>query len=55
MRRVLALLRMDFHDPVELRPELAGRPVYLALSCDENEVVRMKPQNLLVNLPLACT
>lgn len=55
MRRILALLRMDFPGPGDLRPELAGRPVYLALSCDENEVVRMKPQNLLVNLPLART
>ena len=55
MRRILALLRMDFQGPGDLRPELAGRPVYLALACDENEVVRMKPQNLLVNLPLART
>jgi len=55
MRRILALMRMDFRGPGNLRPELAGRPVYLALSCDESEVVRMKPQNLLVNLPLACT
>jgi len=55
MRRILALLRMDFQGPGDFRPELAGRPVYLALSCDENEVVRMKPQNLLVNLPLART
>jgi hypothetical protein len=55
MRRILALMRMDFQGPGELRPELAGRPVYLALSCDENEVVRMKPQNLLINLPLAQT
>lgn len=55
MRRILALLRMDFQGPGDLRPELAGRPVYLALACDENEVVRMKPQNLLVNLPLTRT
>jgi hypothetical protein len=55
MRRILALLRMDFQGPGDLRPELAGQPVYLALACDENEVVRMKPQNLLVNLPLART
>jgi Family of unknown function (DUF6352) len=55
MRRILALMRMDFKGPGDLRPELAGRPVYLALSCDENEVVRMKPQNLLINLPLAQT
>jgi Family of unknown function (DUF6352) len=53
MRRILALMRMDFQQPGDLRPELAGRPVYLALSCDESDVVRMKPQNLLVNLPLA--
>jgi len=55
MRRILALLRMDFQGPGDLRPELAGRPVYLALACDEKEVVRMKPQNLLLNLPLART
>lgn len=53
MRRILALMRMDLQGPGDLRPELAGRPLYLALSCDENDVVRMKPQNLLVNLPLA--
>ena len=53
MHRILALMRMDFEGPGDLRPELAGRPVYLALSGDENDIVRMKPQNLLVNLPLA--
>jgi hypothetical protein len=53
MRRVLALFRMDFTDPAAMRPELSGRPVYLALSCDDDEVLRMKPQNLLLNLPLA--
>ena len=26
--------------------------VYLGLCADENEFVRMKPQNLLLNLPL---
>jgi hypothetical protein len=36
-----------------MRPDIAGKPVYLALSMDENGVVRMKPQNLLLNLPLA--
>ena len=42
MRRLLALFRLKLDD----------RDVILALSCDENEVVRAKPQNLLVNLPL---
>jgi hypothetical protein len=52
MRRILCLFQMQFDDPALMRPEIAGRTVYLALSCDENQVVRMKPQNLLINLPL---
>jgi uncharacterized protein DUF6352 len=55
MRRVLALFRMDFADAGAMRSDVAGRPVYLALSMDEEGVVRMKPQNLLVNLPVVQT
>lgn len=51
MRNVLALFSLQFGDPATMRPDLAGRTVYLALS-SEDEVVRMKPQNLLLNLPL---
>jgi len=32
--------------------EMAGKPVYLGLAMDEAGIVRMKPQNLLVNLPV---
>lgn len=53
LRRLLALFRLDFAEPAAMRADLAGRPVYLALGMDEASVVRMKPQNLLVNLPLA--
>jgi len=52
MRRILALLRMEFAEPGEMRPDIAGRPVYLALAADEHDAVRMKPQNLLLNLPV---
>jgi len=52
MRHILALFRLDFADPSVMRRDIAGRPVYLALSCDEADAVRMKPQNLLFNLPL---
>jgi hypothetical protein len=52
MRRILSLFQMQFDDPALMRPEISGRTVYLALSCDENQAVRMKPQNLLINLPL---
>ena len=53
LARLLALFRLDFADAAEMRADIAGRPVYLALSMGEDGVVRMKPQNLLTNLPLA--
>ena len=52
MRHILALFEMRFTDPALMRRDIAGRPVYLALSCDDGGAVRMKPQNLLLNLPL---
>ncbi len=53
LERLLALFRLDFAEAGEMRADIAGRPVYLALSMGEDGVVRMKPQNLLTNLPLA--
>jgi Family of unknown function (DUF6352) len=52
MQRILALFALAFRDPAVMRRELAGRTVYLALAADEAGVLRMKPQNLLLNLPL---
>jgi uncharacterized protein DUF6352 len=52
MQRILALFRLEFEDAARMRADIAGRPVYLALSSNEAQLVRMKPQNLLTNLPL---
>jgi hypothetical protein len=52
MQRILALFALTFEDPSAMRTDIAGRTVYLALSANEEGVVRMKPQNLLTNLPL---
>ena len=51
MRNILGLFALTFEDPAAMRQDIAGRNVYLALSAEEG-VVRMKPQNLLLNLPL---
>ncbi|MET0963842.1 MAG: DUF6352 family protein [Noviherbaspirillum sp.] len=51
--RILSLFRMDFAGDVPLRADVAGRPAYLAAAMDENGMLKIKPQNLLVNLPLA--
>jgi Family of unknown function (DUF6352) len=51
MRNILTLFALQFEDPAAMRTDIAGRAVYLALSAEDG-VVRMKPQNLLLNLPL---
>ena len=53
MTRLLSLFRMDFADRNVMLPDIAGRPVYLAMCMNEAEILHLKPQNLLVNLPLA--
>jgi hypothetical protein len=52
LQRILALFALSFSDPDAVRRDLAGRTVYLGLAADEAGVVHMKPQNLLLNLPL---
>jgi len=53
--RLISLFRLEFPDPAPVQPRVRGRPVYLALAMAADGTVRMKPQNLLVNLPLAET
>ncbi|UCH72619.1 MAG: hypothetical protein JSU82_09480 [Rhodospirillales bacterium] len=53
--RLISLFRLEFGDPAPVRPQLRGRPVYLALAMAADNNVRLKPQNLLVNLPLTET
>jgi hypothetical protein len=53
MKRVIGLYRVDFRDPVVMRTEVAGAPVFLGLAAAADGTLRMKPQNLLMNLPLA--
>jgi hypothetical protein len=52
MQRILALFALEFDDASLMRADIRGRTVYLALSANEEGIVRMKPQNLLINLPL---
>jgi hypothetical protein len=52
LQRLVSLFRLEFADPREMRADVAGKPVYLGLMMNAEGVVRLKPQNLLVNLPL---
>jgi len=51
-RRVLGLFRLTFGDPSAADAELGGAPVYLILAMSPDRTLRMKPQNLIVGLPL---
>lgn len=53
LARLLCLFELKFTDPAAARASVAGRPVYLAMAMDADMRLRLKPQNLLVNLPLA--
>ena len=53
MGRLLCLFQLTFADPAAMRPAIAGRPVYLAMAMDQDRRLKLKPQNLLLNLPLA--
>jgi len=53
MGRLLCLFELTFRNPADMRPAIAGRPVYLAMAMDPDSRLKLKPQNLLLNLPLA--
>jgi hypothetical protein len=50
--RLISLFRLRFANPAEMRADVAGKPVYLGLMATADGQLRMKPQNLLLNLPL---
>jgi hypothetical protein len=54
-RRIVALMRLSFRDTRLVDERVGDKPVYLILAMDADKVVRLKPQNLVVGLPLAST
>ena len=55
LERLAALFRLEFVEPAEASPAAAGRPVYLGLACRPDRTLKLKPQNLIANLPLAAS
>lgn len=55
LERLAVLFRMSFRDASDVRADVRGRPVYLGLACRPDRTLRVKPQNILVNLPLAAS
>jgi Family of unknown function (DUF6352) len=53
LARLLCLFSLRFENPNDMSAELRGHPIYLAMAMDDHKRLRLKPQNLLLNLPLA--
>jgi hypothetical protein len=53
--RIVALMRLTIEDARAVDERVGDKPVYLILAMDADKVVRLKPQNLVVGLPLLST
>ncbi len=53
--RLISLFQLTFADNTDMRADVAGKPVYLGLAMTEDNQLKLKPQNLLINLPFATT
>ncbi|MBU3560552.1 DUF6352 family protein [Polynucleobacter hallstattensis] len=53
LERVICLFRLDFIDEAAATQSQAGKPVYMGIAMNDDKQLKLKPQNLLFNLPLA--
>ena len=52
-QQLISLFTLRFEDPQDMQADVRGKPVYLGLAMNEQGLLKLKPQNLLLNLPLA--
>ena len=50
--RIVALYRMIFDEPHVMLERVAGEAVYVILAVDGDQIMHLKPQNLITGLPL---
>jgi hypothetical protein len=57
--QLVSLFKLEFKHPSQLQADMKqgreGKPIYLGLAMDTNGFVKIKPQNLLLNLPIQST
>lgn len=53
LQQVICLFRLDFIDEAALAQAQVGKPVYMAIAMNDQQQLKLKPQNVLFNLPLA--
>jgi hypothetical protein len=50
--QIIGLFRLTFRDPADMIERIKGEPVYLLVAMAADEVLRLKPQNLVTGLPI---
>ena len=50
--RLIGLFRLTFRDPLDMIERVRGEPVYLLAAMTPDQVLQLKPQNLVTGLPL---
>ena len=51
-RRLIGLFRLTFRNPEDMIEKVRGEPVYLLAAMKSDEVLHLKPQNLVTGLPI---
>jgi hypothetical protein len=50
--QLIGLFRLTFRNPADMIERIRGEPVYLLVATAADEVLRLKPQNLVTGLPI---
>ena len=51
-QQLISLFKLRFANPDDMRADVRGKVVYLGLAMNDQGLLKLKPQNLLLNLPL---
>jgi hypothetical protein len=50
--KLVGLFRLTFLDPANMIEKVRGEPIYLLAAATADDILRLKPQNLLTGLPI---
>jgi hypothetical protein len=50
--RLIGIYRLTFRNPLDMMERVRGEPVYLLMAMTADEMLRLKPQNLVSGLPI---
>lgn len=52
LSRIICLFKLEFKEPNTVISQVRGKPVYLGMAMNQDSLIKLKPQNVLFNLPL---